>query len=236
MRIGICDDNTIHLEYINKYVRKLLSNHNDIIVESLSPEELATKIKQQSCSYDILITDIDLGNYNGIAFVKEVNQINPSCIIIFISSYLNYATEVYDVQHIYFVLKSELETRLKKALEKAILVCQNRREQYITFRYQNIDYRIPKENITYIEAMGRYLYIHDIKQTYTTISSLKSMQEQLPHNFVQCHKSYIVNLDYIRMINRTSCILTNGSDIPISRTYAKSFRNTYVSQVSSKLN
>jgi two-component SAPR family response regulator len=60
-----------------------------------------------------------MGTYNGIDFASKINQIAPSCIIIFISNYLNYATEVYDVAHVYFILKSELNERLPRALEKA---------------------------------------------------------------------------------------------------------------------
>ena len=36
----------------------------------------------------------------------------PFCQIIFLSSYLSYATEVYETEHIYFILKSQLHQRI----------------------------------------------------------------------------------------------------------------------------
>lgn len=235
MIIGICDDNDLHLDYVTHNVSNLLSNTKDVTIESLTPEQLDKKLNSQSFHYDIFITDIDMGAYNGIDFVNQINQINSSCIIIFISSYLNYASDVYDVQHIYFILKSEIETRLQKALDKALLVYKNHKDQFINFRYQNVDYRLPMDHITHIEAMGRYLHIHDTKNSYTTIKSLKSQQEELSEQFIQCHKSYIVNMDFIQSISRTDCILMNGDSIPISKTYLKNFKTKYISHLSSKL-
>jgi DNA-binding LytR/AlgR family response regulator len=235
LKIGICDDNDLYLKHLNQVVCNLFFYEKDIEIEALNPNELSLHIATKTCSYDILITDIDMGSFNGIDFAKEINQINPSCIIIFISSYLNYATEVYDVGHIYFVLKAEAETRLPKALEKAYSVYHERKVHYLTFHYQNIEYRIAQNDITHIEALGRYLYIFVGNQSYKCINSLKAVSGLLTNTFIRCHNSFIVNAYYIRSISRTNCVLSTGVTIPISQTYSKEFQSLYTSYVSSRL-
>jgi DNA-binding LytR/AlgR family response regulator len=235
VNIGICDDNKIYLEYLEQLLKTQYNDYDNITFNTLTPSELASLIKAESCPYDIILTDIDMGEFNGIDLAKKINKVNPSCIIIFISNYINYATEVYEATHIYFVIKSDVEKRLPKALEKAFSVLHSRHSKYYTFRFQNIDYKISLEDITHIEALGRYLYIHDNKNSYKCIKSLKTTLNDLSDDFVRCHNSYIVNMNYIQSISRTGCVLTNNMNLPISMTYWKSFQASYVKFVSKKL-
>ena len=235
LKIGICDDNQKYLNYLKETILSLTTAADNLSVTALTPEELASGIEQQSVPYDILISDIDMGTYNGIDFADKINRLAPSCIIIFISNYLNYATDVYDVTHVYFVLKSEAEQKLPRALEKAIAIHNERVSKSLLIRFQNTEYRISLSDITYIEALGRYLYIHDTKQSYKCIQSLKNMISELPSSFARCHNSYLVNMGYIHSINRTNCILSDGISIPISQTYSKVFQATYVAYVSREL-
>ena len=235
MRIGLCDDNQLYLSFLNKTLEFLVTPANNIAIDLLTPEELALCIEKRNIPYDIIISDIDMGQYNGIEFGSRINNINPACIIIFISNYLNYATEVYDVSHIYFVLKTEIDTRLPKALEKAFSIHNDRIEKSLLVKFQNNEYRVSLASITYIEAMGRYLYIHDLKQSYKCIQSLKNIMNELSGSFARCHNSYLVNMQYIHSINRSSCVLNGGAVIPISQTYTKTFQAAYVAYVSREL-
>lgn len=235
MNIGICDDNKDYLIYLHKKVNQLLPNKSQIEVSSLLPNELQTNIQNLSRYYDILITDIDMGTLNGISLVKQINKINPSCIVIFISNFINYATYVYDVEHIYFVLKSEVDTRLPKALIKALSVYNKCQMEYLNINYQNTEYRIALSDIAYIESFGRYLHIHSSDNIYKCINSLKYIKTRLSERFAQCHKSYIVNLNYVYSVNRTNCTLVTKSSIPISYTFSKSFNEAYMSFVSNKI-
>lgn len=231
MTIGICDDNKVYLEFLMELVRKH-AHVGSAKIEEINPSDMAMKIQNKICPYDIIITDIDMGSFNGIEFAKEINKINPTCSIIFISNYLNYAMDVYDTRHVYFVLKSEAENRIQKALEKAISAFNDRGSNYLTIKYQNVEHRIPLMDITHIEALGRYLYIYDRIQSYKCINSLKVLSSELSGTFARCHNSFIVNLDFIRSISRTNCTLASGTEIPISQTYLKCFQSAYLSHVS----
>jgi DNA-binding LytR/AlgR family response regulator len=223
------------LNHLSQTIQLLVNKTENIAIDSLSPQELAIHIENRSIPYDIILSDIDMGVYNGIDFANKINHIAPACIIIFISNYLNYATDVYEVSHVYFVLKSEVDEKLTKALEKAFQVYNERITKNLLIRFQNTEYRIPFADITYLEALGRYLYIHDSKQSYKSIQSLKSIVAELSPSFSRCHNSYLVHMKFIHSINRTSCVLTTGESIPISQTYSKKFQSDYVTYVSREL-
>ena len=235
MNIGICDDNKIYQDMLYKMVTPIVSKFSDVKLHNLMPNDLKINIQNRTFSYDILITDIEMGELNGIELVGEINNINPSCIIIFISNFINYATKVYDVSHIYSVLKDEAEERLPKALDKAIRLYKDKRLTYLAICYQNVNYLIPHADITYIESIGRYLYVHTEKQVYKSIKTLTSVYEELGDHFVRSHKSFIINLNYIALVTRCNCTLKTKENIPISNTFSRSFLSTYRRYASNKL-
>lgn len=234
MRICLCDDDNIFLNYLSKLIASYFANHKNSSIFALRPDELTPYLESKSFPFDILITDIDMGHLSGIEFVKKINRSNPCCIIIFISNYINYATDVYDVKHIYFVLKTQIEDRLPKAINKALTIYNQRVNSMLTVQYQSNEFIIPVKDILYIEALGRYLYIHTIKESIKCIHTLKHIEKQLPVNYVRCHKSYILNLNHIKLVNRTECVVGNHS-VPISQTFSKSFQSAYLQFISSKL-
>ena len=235
MNIGICDDDELYLDTLYQMVMKLVSASSDTKVHKLVPNDLYEDIRNHKILYDILITDIDLGGFNGIEMVERINKINPACIIIFISSFINYATRVYDVAHVYFVLKTEADVRFPKALEKALTVYKEHKLSYLTISYHNVNYCIAHADISYIESLGRYLYIHTEKQTYKTIKTLTAILDELSFIFARCHKSFIINLDYVYSITRSNCLLKTEENIPISSTYSKTFLSFYRQYAMNKL-
>lgn len=61
---------------------------------------------------DIAVLDIQMGEMDGISLAKRLNALTPSCRIIFVTSYLAFATEVYSTEHVYFILKSQIDERI----------------------------------------------------------------------------------------------------------------------------
>jgi DNA-binding LytR/AlgR family response regulator len=227
MYIGICDDNELYLQHLKDMVIISLPDIKDVLCHTILPDHLISLLKEKTFVYDILITDIDLGIVNAIELVREIYRINPNCIVIFISSYINFATEVYEVPHVYFVLKSEAEIRLPKALEKAIKMYQERQSSLLVFKYQSITYQLALDEVVYIEALGRYLYIHTVQQVYKCIKPLKEIEKSLNEMFGRCHKSYLINFARVKNFNRSECIMSTNDSIPISTTYSKSLYSAY---------
>lgn len=235
MKIGICDDNPIYLNYLTNTTNDYFSSVSNITLTSIAPCELSQQIESQAFSYDLLVMDIEMGAFNGIEFAKAINQFCPSCIIIFISNHLHFATQVYDTKHVYFVFKPEVSQRLPKALQTAYDLYNEHYKTNLLIKYQGTEHVIPQSEITHIEALGRYLIIHCDMTTYQCIETMKQIEQSLCPSFVRSHKSFLVNLDHVRSISRKSCVLSTQETVPVSATFSKSFQERYISFVSNHL-
>lgn len=236
MKLSVCDDNTEYLTYLTEQITNICGERGiTASIDTFSPEELSERLKQRNFDYDIIFLDIRMNTYDGISLAKRINDIDLSCSIVFVSNYLNLATEVYDVRHTYFILKSELEQRLPLALDRALNNVSQDLAGQITITSNSHKIRLQADNILYAEVYGHRLTIYySGDKSFHTYQTLKWLHRQLPY-FIKIHSSYLVNPTYILSLGNGVCALTNGTSLPNSRSYAKKAAEDYSRYLASLL-
>ena len=122
----------------------------------------------------------------------------PFCQIIFLSSYLSYATEVYETEHIYFILKSQLHQRIGPALHQALTALGDRSVQ-ITAQKDGSTHVIALQDVLYLERNLRKTKVITQQGVFLTQESPETLISGSGH-FVRCHQSYWVNLKHVQAI------------------------------------
>jgi two-component system, LytTR family, response regulator LytT len=106
------------------------------------------------------------------------------------------------------ILKKE-KTKIKEYYEN--------KPELLTVRSDKKTYRLPVNDIRYIESYGDYSHIHLADQKVISRITLKELEELLPE-FIRVHRSYIINSNHCEAFNSDEVII-NGVPIPIGRTY-----------------
>ena len=219
IHIAIIDDDKLFLEQASQKVDHFFQGKY-CLFEIETFDSLDGFKKDSIEKFDILILDICFSKGNGIDFAKSVQKINPYISIIFISSYLEKATEVYEVSHLYFVYKNQIDIYLDKALIKALDSIQKRSNDLIKIRWKNTSIQIPQADILYMEKSGRKLYIVTKDENkYCTYQKFDDVLNQCQNQIVRVHMSYAVNLDYVIEFHREYVLLKNDIFIAVSRRY-----------------
>ena len=90
------------------------------------------------------------------------------------------------------------------------------------------------KDIIYIESLNRRIVYHKKDGDEIDTTSLRSkFVDSIPFdykslNFINCHASFIVNMNYIKAINEKAFILKDGTSIPISKTSYQEIKKTYI--------
>ena len=84
------------------------------------------------------------------------------------------------------------------------------------------------EEILYVEVIKRECEIHLTNQVVTVTRSLKELTDQLSDQFIQTHRSYLVNVAHINRLLKTDVELSNGQIVPVSRRMAKDVQETFI--------
>ena len=181
---------------------------------------------------DLMFVDINMPDINGMDFVKSlVNK--PQ--IIFTTAYSEYAIEGFKVDALDYILKPISYSVFLKAATKAKTWFELNQKQTETLQttqdclFVKSDYKLVKillSEIKYIESANEYIQIHLINdKPITTLIRLKVIEEQLPKDkFMRVHRSFIVNLERVKVIERSRIIFDQKVYIPIGDQYKENFQ------------
>lgn len=187
---------------------------------------------------NILLTDIDLGaeGPDGIALVEELFPPESGTQIIYFTGYpLRFCTRVYRTEHIYFLTKPLEQEPLFDALDRALERLAHREERRVLV--QNGGRVIPlfTGEILYVESDRRLARFYTDGGTVECYRSLSALLPQLGPGFVQCHKSFLVNMSRVRQMEPGGFRLRSGVLIPISQSHKKAARAAYLHYLAERL-
>lgn len=102
--------------------------------------------------------------------------------------------------------------------------------RYLTGKYDEEWFPIAIEKISHIESLQKHTWFYSDGGQYKTRVTLKELQLRLPDIFIRIHRSYIVNIYFIKKIYRdlTSNFIVqmkDGTELPISQSYVNEVRN-----------
>lgn len=213
IRCVITDDEPVARKGLQGYAEKIDFLHVVGLCENAI--ELNSLLKQQQV--DLLFLDIEMPYMSGIDLLK--NLVSPPKII-FTTAYEKYAITGFELDVLDYLLKPISFERFLKASNKAhdyFLSKNTGKGGYIFIKIDNKLEKLIFSEIMFLEAMENYVAIHTSEKKLITHSTLKRMSETLPPaEFVQTHKSFIVN---IRAINSIEGNLLNigRHQVPISK-------------------
>lgn len=227
IQIVLCDDNPSFLETLRLEIRNILKQHKmDAAVHVFQNPECIPENTLSSC--DICFLDIDFpGNEcTGIDIAKRIRKLRMDSILIFITNFIEYAPEGYEVQAFRYLLKSEIHTKLEPYLMQAISRLRTEQES-LQLNISGETITLLLKEILYIESQGHTAVIHLTKQgthkVYRFYASLTSLEQSLSsRGFLRIQKSYLVNMRRLKKYQCTEAVLDDGTVLPVSeKNYGK---------------
>ena len=177
---------------------------------------------------------------NGIDIGRQIRKIGKENVIIYITSSNDYALEAFGVHAVRYLLKPVSEDSLFEALESAISYTRVKKDAVYLVKTRDGLVSIPYSQIEVIENVSRKLEIQ-LKngEVLKSIFIRKSFEEEIgdlvkDENFLLVHKSYLVNLNYIKKLERTEVIMESGKRIPVSKAKTVDVKREYLLFVAEK--
>lgn len=228
LRIAICDNTKEHCFELADLIEQELSGKRVEAECFPSSEELLRHIRSGRYLPDIAFLGVELWDGDGIALAKKLNTLVPSCRIVFLSDSLRPASEVYQAEHVWFILRSELPRFLAPALERAMSSTDFGRGRGILVKGRGSATFVPLEKLLYLERCSRKTLVRTENGEYVSSETPASLLEgEAGASFIRCHMSYWVNRSKITALERGEFVLKDGTRIPISRTWRDSARAAF---------
>lgn len=221
LKIAVCDDEETALTIIVSAVESTFAREGVPIELTACTNTSELRRWMEVISFDLLMLDIDMPQKSGIVFGQELRDQNRQIDIIYISSREDKVFDSLKIRPLGFVRKSRFLEDLPDAIG---LFLRQRAEQALPERLvleqRDKMWTVDLKDIMYLEGARNCQMIH-IAGEDEPVPLRRPMQkledELLPKGFIRIHKGYLVNCDYIRLIQDGQVCLTNGESLPLSR-------------------
>ncbi len=201
-----------------------------IIIDVISSVSTLDALVASGERIDVFMTDINLGQDkpSGIEVVRRYFASSAKTQVIYISGYVEYCTPVYQTEHTYFLLKPVKQSDLNAALDKAVANLRGSVCAPVALQHGGTVTMVDPADIEYIESDRRKVRVFTasgrVLETYSTLGDMLAM---LPNSFVQCHKSYLVNMAEISELRSDKALLRSGAEVPVSQRQRRVVRDAF---------
>jgi two-component system LytT family response regulator/two-component system response regulator LytT len=239
IRVLIADDEAPAREELSYLISKI--KDFEIVGVASSGSQAVFLIKE--LYPQVIFLDIQMPGLNGLEVSRALSSIDPKPIIVFVTAHDKYAINAFDVEAVDYLLKPVSEARFLKTIKRIKELIRSRlaerlenvlmeHEGEIQLKRIPVDKKgriillDPKE-ILYFFADQGYIIAKTPDANYITNFTLNELEEKVDRDiFFRCHKSYMINMDYIKEIipwsySTYKLIMTNNDEIPVSRQKAK---------------
>ena len=217
-KIAVCDDNPADADYVADIIRRWAQACAVLMeIERFPSAEAFWFQYEENRCYDILFLDIEMEpeGMNGIELAAKLRENDSSIQLVFVTGYMEYIADGYDVEALHYLLKPVTEEKLGSVLARAHARVKAR-EKELFLQTTDGSVRVLNSEIRYLEVQRNYVTIHAAEE-YTVKRTLGDLEKELDESFFRTGRSFIVNLRFVRKITKTQVFLKDGAQVPLSR-------------------
>ena len=227
MRVAVCDSDERFVKDVTQQLK------TSLLVEEVccfaDRERFFCTLTDED-GYDVVL--MDLGAPFGLDAAEKLYEQDPQAQVIFVAEDLAAENMESLIQQMFlrrcnlsgFLIKPVAPEFVEASLNKAADGSQ--RKSGLVLRERGAVITVPFREIRYLESRGHVVVVHADYET-VTYDRLQHLVEQLPFGFIQCHKSFAVNMKLVREIRGKGLLLESGETLPVSKARAAETRAAY---------
>lgn len=227
IKIVICDDEPNYI-----------ATTKELLEEHFSAEGYAVDITTftdgDSClnylechQVDLLFLDIFLGQEDlGTNLALKMRAHNKNTKLVFLSTSNEFATESFNAQASYYLLKPLTPEKLTAALERCDLTPK---QNLATIDTGREEITLDRDKVIAIEVQNKYTFIHTTAGVLKELCPLSRFQEQFQEpDFLSIHRSFIINLHHVKRLEGDFFVMSDGFQAPIKTRGTKAIKDYYM--------
>ena len=227
LHFALCDDEPFWREKIAAYFK----TRDDLEVKLScydSGEALLKTCQYENRHFDAIFLDMEMPGLTGLETAKVLREMGCEALVVFVTSYLEYAVEGYEVEAFRYLLKPGLDAKLP-GIVTALIEKLNPQQTSVVLKTALGEIAIDSQTILFCEKTGHYITVHTENAAHKTRMAMADFEKLLSsESFVRCHNGFIVNLSQVRNLTEKKVILQrSGLEVPIGRSFKDGLRKAW---------
>lgn len=226
MQIVICDDLKEERTALREHIHNFSLTGLDYVIEEYeNAESLLAAVKCGKVHPDIVFMDIYMGGMTGMDAAKQMMSDGFSGTIIFTTTSESHSIESYKIMADGYLLKPYTRIEFSLNFERAV---RSYTESFktVSFLCDRLEFRVFQKDLEFVESVARGSLLHAKGKTLRTTKLIAEFAgELLPEEyFLQCHRSCIVNLNFVSKVESDHVLMKSGEKAPLAMQSRQAFK------------
>lgn len=223
IHIAVCDDERDFVAHLSELLTRYAQETGEEMKVTAYYDGMEL-IEGYDTTIDLIFLDIQMKLVDGLRAAERIRQMDEKVGIIFLTTLTQCTLEGYKYQAADYIIKPIKYVRLKAEMDQWIRRNRKNDSPAIVVANDAGKYKVYLRTLRYVETFNRNLLLHTDQEKIVCYKSMKEMEQELTgQGFVRCHTSYIVNLFYVKGVNKLEITLVTGETLPISQPKRKLF-------------
>ncbi|MCI9121698.1 MAG: response regulator transcription factor [Oscillibacter sp.] len=217
IKFAICDDEPQMVQELASHLAGYMKEKK-ITAYSAGSFQNGRALLEAAGGFDVIFLDIQMEQPDGMETARLLRQRGERSLLIFVTVLRECVFDAFQVEACDYLLKPLDSARFKQTLDRVLKILGQRTAGSLVIQRGTGCEVVPLSDILYGEVLGRKVYLH--KRDGTMIDyygKLEALERRVDGRFFKCHRSYLVNLDYVRGCQEGQVLLSQGERIPASR-------------------
>lgn len=221
LNAAICDDEKYFLDSLSEDIKDIFRGYDtEICVAGFSESASLLASKKD---FDIIFLDINMKSPDGLETARILRSRGYGGYLVFITALRDSVFDAFEPRAFDYIVKPIDKKRLQITLER-LLRSIRANEERLFIRTKDNSRIILFSDIIYCEVINRKVSLHMKNgETFTYYDKIEALESRLDRRFFKCHRSFLVNLSFVRGSSGGMICLSNGEKIPLSRLKAEGF-------------
>lgn len=230
MYLAVCDDQIEELELLSALLDRWQEERRDTLRFKTfrSGAELVDAAERET--FSLYLLDVMMPGTDGLEAAREIRAMDDTAEIVFLSSSPGFAYESYSVRALDYLLKPIQAEALFTLLDRLALR-EKKPQEGLTLKSGATLIRVLFSQLSYVEVSGKHLYFNltdgSVREVYGTLKEY-GPQLLIRPEFMQVHRSYIVNMLEVEELSSTGIRTFSGKQLPVSRLLYPQLQKDYM--------
>lgn len=220
LRIAICDDE----KYMSDKIRTMVSDYfreknMDIVISQFSNGK---ELLQYDRTIDILFLDIQMKDMDGMETARKLRNRKFKGALIFITVLKEMVFQSFEVQAFDYLVKPIEGSSFERTMERLLDTMKNAGKSSLLIQKGYESRLVLLEEIVFCEVIDRKVYLHLVSSEIIDFyDRIENLETKLNSSFFRCHRSFLINLKYLKSYKNGTAYMEGGMEIPVSRLRSK---------------
>ena len=217
IKFAICDDEPAMARELAGYLARYLEEH-EVTAYSVSNFSSGRALLEAADGFDVIFLDIQMEEPDGMETARLLRRQGDHSLLIFVTVLMELVFDAFQVEAYDYLTKPLDAARFARTMDRVLQTLEQRTAASIVIQQGSGCEVVPLSDVVYCEVLGRKVYLHKADGTITGYyDRLEQLERRVDGRFFRCHRSYLVNLDYVRGCQTGQVLLSQGERIPVSR-------------------